>query len=81
MSQQKIERIKGQLTALANLITPRDDDLNDDHEDALDDADMDTLQEAGVIPLETKRRPLARHIIFAENEEEGECNFATLSRA
>ncbi|OJA16224.1 hypothetical protein AZE42_00011 [Rhizopogon vesiculosus] len=67
----KIERIKSQLTALANLITPQDDDLEGDGEDALDDADLETLREAGVIPPATKRRPLARHIIFAENDAEG----------
>jgi len=67
---KKIERIKSQLTALANLITPQDDDLEGDGEDALDDADLETLREAGVIPPATKRRPLARHIIFAENEAE-----------
>ncbi|KAG1760349.1 u3 small nucleolar RNA-associated protein 11 [Suillus occidentalis] len=63
---KKIERIKSQLTALANLIAPQDDN------DALDETDLETLREAGVIPPETKRRRLPRHIIFAENETEGE---------
>ncbi|KAG2755442.1 small-subunit processome [Suillus brevipes Sb2] len=68
---KKIERIKSQLTALANLIAPQDDNMEDDGEDALDEIDLETLREAGVIPPETKRRPLPRHIIFAENETEG----------
>lgn len=67
---KKIERIKSQLTALANLIAPQDDNMEDDGEDALDEIDLETLREAGVIPPETKRRPLPRHIIFAENETE-----------
>ncbi|KAG1749777.1 u3 small nucleolar RNA-associated protein 11 [Suillus paluster] len=67
---QKIEKIKSQLTTLANLITPQDDNLEDDGEDALDETDLETLREAGVIPPETKRRPPPRHIIFAENETE-----------
>jgi U3 small nucleolar RNA-associated protein 11 len=57
---------------LANLIAPQDDDLVGDGDDALDDSDLETLREAGVIPPETKRRSLARHIMFAENEAEGE---------
>ncbi|KAJ8596301.1 small-subunit processome [Rhizopogon salebrosus TDB-379] len=69
---KKIERIKSHLTALANLINPQDDDLGGDGDDALDDGELETLREAGVIPPEPKRRPLARHIIFAENEAEGE---------
>lgn len=48
----------------------RDDNIEDDGEDALDETDLETLREAGVIPPETKRRPLPRHIIFAENETE-----------
>ncbi|KAG2369548.1 small-subunit processome [Suillus spraguei] len=56
----KIERIKGQLTALANLIVPQDDSMEDDGEDALDETDLETLREAGVIPPETKRRPPPR---------------------
>ncbi|KAG1757806.1 u3 small nucleolar RNA-associated protein 11 [Suillus lakei] len=67
---KKIERIKSQLTALANLITPQDDNLDDDSKDALDETDLETLRDAGVIPPETKRRPPPRHIIFAENETE-----------
>jgi U3 small nucleolar RNA-associated protein 11 len=47
--------------------------MEDDGEDALDEIDLETLREAGVIPPETKRRPLPRHIIFAENETEGKC--------
>ncbi|KAG1908325.1 u3 small nucleolar RNA-associated protein 11 [Suillus fuscotomentosus] len=68
----KIERIKSQLTALANLIAPQDDNIEDDGEDALDETDLETLREAGIIPPGTKRRPPPRHIIFAENEVEGE---------
>jgi U3 small nucleolar RNA-associated protein 11 len=67
---KKIERIKSQLTALANLIAPQDDNIQDDGEDALDETDLKTLREAGVIPPETKRRPPPRHIIFAENDTE-----------
>ena len=43
-----------------------------DGDDALGDSDLETLREAGVIPPETKQRSLARHIMFAENEAEGE---------
>ncbi|KAG2057046.1 small-subunit processome [Suillus hirtellus] len=67
---KKIERIKSQLTALANLIAPQDDNIEDDGEDALDETDLETLREAGIIPPGTKQRPPPRHIIFAENEVE-----------
>ncbi|KAG2045077.1 small-subunit processome [Suillus americanus] len=77
----KIERIKSQLTALANLIAPQDDNIEDDGEDALDETDLETLREAGVIPPETKRRPPPRHIIFAENETEGEYIFKAIISA
>ena len=60
------------MTTLANLIKSQDDDLGSDGDDALDDGELETLREAGVIPPEPKRRSLARHIIFAENEAEGE---------
>jgi hypothetical protein len=68
---QKIERLKGQLTALADLLTVHDTEGNDT---GLDEEELEILAEAGIIAGPSERRssrPPAKHIVFVENEEEG----------
>jgi len=77
---KKIEKLKDQLRALADLFTPY---LTDDvHEDGdgdvgLDEEELEILRDAGIIagPSKSRKRrssrPPAKHIIFVENEEEG----------
>ncbi|KAF9245917.1 small-subunit processome [Melanogaster broomeanus] len=71
---KKIDRIKRQLTDLANLISSAsaDEDL-EDGEEPLADTELETLQRAGVIAPQTKRKGkerglTPRHILFAEDD-------------
>ena len=75
-------KLKSQLTALADLVTPLDADEDEDAE-GLEDEDMDALREAGIRPSASawKRRKQSKakatHITFAESEEEGPLLFTT----
>ncbi|KAJ3523811.1 hypothetical protein NM688_g8664 [Phlebia brevispora] len=71
---KKIDKLKNQLTALADLVKPLDED---EDEDALDEAELEVLREAGILPKAAplKKRRKARqtrtkHVVFAENEDE-----------
>ncbi|KAH7930498.1 u3 small nucleolar RNA-associated protein 11 [Leucogyrophana mollusca] len=75
---KKIDKLKGQLTTLANLISPDDESL-EDGEDALEEGDLETLREAGIISPSTPRkrnrtrnhvRP--RHVLFVEDGEDAQ---------
>ena len=75
---QKIERLKAQLTQLADLIAPHfektaNDDDDDDDDDELDEGELDILQRAGIIPSgmksKGKSKRSTKHIIFAGNEK------------
>lgn len=69
---QKIDKLKNQLSALADLVKPLDED-----DEELGEEEMDVLREAGILPpvSKSKRRrqnyTRAKHIVFAENEDEG----------
>jgi hypothetical protein len=68
---QKIERLRDQLTTLADLLTEHD---ADDDDTSLDEEEFEILVEAGIITVPSKRRssrPPAKHIVFVENEKEG----------
>ncbi|KIJ65030.1 hypothetical protein HYDPIDRAFT_27762 [Hydnomerulius pinastri MD-312] len=71
---KKIDKIKSQLTDLANLISPADADEDlEDGEEPLGDTELETLRAAGVIAPQSKgkqkqNRTTPRHIIFAEDE-------------
>ncbi|KAI8990559.1 small-subunit processome [Trametes punicea] len=81
---KKIDRLKSQLTQLADLLKPGTLDDEDDAEQ-LDEQELDVLREAGVIPPESKnaRRKSdskkGKHLLFAENEEEAR-QYASSSR-
>ncbi|KAH7885987.1 u3 small nucleolar RNA-associated protein 11 [Phlebopus sp. FC_14] len=69
---KKIDKIKRQLTDLANLISPSDEDLQDD-EEQLAETELQTLRDAGIIPTAKRkqRHTTPRHIVFAEDEVDG----------
>ena len=76
---QKIDKLKGQLSQLANLLQadPSDDGTGSDD---LDEQELETLREAGIVPpagaskrarrkSHSTKRP--KHIIFANDPDEG----------
>ncbi|KLO20224.1 u3 small nucleolar RNA-associated protein 11 [Schizopora paradoxa] len=69
--QKKIDKIKAQLTALADLICPSLSSGPDEEEEGLDATEIDILQQAGIFkgkqPVAARRR---NHVIFVSNEEE-----------
>ncbi|THH19045.1 hypothetical protein EW146_g2058 [Bondarzewia mesenterica] len=82
---KKIEKLKSQLSALADLFRPGQS-LNgeDDGEEELDEEELEILMEAGVIAGSSSKRQRksrskqpAKHIIFAENEEEARLHSKT----
>ncbi|TFK99743.1 small-subunit processome [Pterulicium gracile] len=65
---KKIERIKTQLTMLANLMKSNDSD-----DEGLDDAEVDTLQKAGVLQGSSKRKRSggkSKRVLFVDSAEE-----------
>ena len=68
---QKIDKLKEQLSALADLVQPLDED-----DEELDEEEMDVLKDSGILPNagSSRRKQKAvkrKHIVFAENEDEG----------
>ena len=49
--------------------------MDEEDEEELDEAELDILREAGILPKaqpsKRRRRPAAKHIVFAEDEDEG----------
>lgn len=74
---KKIDRLKGQLSALADLVQPLATDNDpDDVEDGLDHEELEVLREAGILaaPAKTRRRRSGaslkgKHIVFVEDED------------
>ncbi|KAH8997313.1 u3 small nucleolar RNA-associated protein 11 [Lactarius akahatsu] len=77
---KKIEKLKDQLSALADLFVPSTKDnvneSNDDDDMDLDEDELEILEDAGIVVRSSKtrkRRPSrhqAKHVVFVENEEE-----------
>ncbi|KAL5494964.1 hypothetical protein ACEPAI_426 [Sanghuangporus weigelae] len=73
---KKIEKLKAQLTELADLIAPHvvSGKDQDNEEDGLDEQELGVLRQAGIIkaPKSSKRpsKRSSKHIIFVESEEE-----------
>ncbi|KAH8099289.1 u3 small nucleolar RNA-associated protein 11 [Cristinia sonorae] len=85
---KKIDRIKAQLSTIADLLGSRTLDGNDygEHND-LDEEELEILHDAGIIarPSTTSRRskskrPAPKHIVFAESEEQAR-TLANMPRA
>ncbi|KAI0077441.1 small-subunit processome [Panus rudis PR-1116 ss-1] len=75
---KKIDKLKSQLTALADLV--KSDTLTSEDEDELDESELEVLREAGIIPgpsTQSRRKrkstskPKPKHVLFADEEEEG----------
>lgn len=76
-TSQKIDRIKQQLTDLANLVSSGHTVEDDEDEGPLADDELETLRAAGVIASPTEQKgkhtPVSpRHIVFVEDAAEGE---------
>ncbi|KAI1788796.1 small-subunit processome [Ganoderma leucocontextum] len=75
---KKIDRLKAQLSQLANLVQPGTSDDIDAAEQELDNHELEVLREAGVVPpapRKARRKPRTsskkgKHILFAEDEAE-----------
>ena len=73
---QKIEKLKSQLSSLADLLRPGSLDVEIE-ESNLDEEELEILREAGLIagPSQGRKKSSskgsAKHIIFAVNAEEG----------
>jgi len=76
---KKIEKLKDQLSALADLFVPSNrDNLHDSDDDdtGLEEDELEILKDAGIIvrPSKTRKRRSSRHqakhVVFVENEEE-----------
>ncbi|KAI0651984.1 small-subunit processome [Trametes meyenii] len=71
---KKIDRLKGQLTQLADLLKPGSLDGQDTEE--LDEQELEVLREAGVVPPESKKArrkshsKRGKHLVFAADESE-----------
>ncbi|KIK94110.1 hypothetical protein PAXRUDRAFT_33705 [Paxillus rubicundulus Ve08.2h10] len=84
---KKIDRIKRQLTDLANLMSSADaDEALEDGEEPLVDTELEILRVAGVIAPQTQRkqkrsRPTPRHILFAEDDADGSKELGTVGPA
>ncbi|OBZ68439.1 putative U3 small nucleolar RNA-associated protein 11 [Grifola frondosa] len=74
---KKIDKLKSQLSALANLVHPDLLEAEGTGEDRLDEQELEVLRGAGVVATPTagrKRKSSSirkrKHLIFAENEDE-----------
>jgi hypothetical protein len=69
---QKIDKLKSQLTSLADLIKPAT--LHDNVQDRLNDEEFQLLREAGIISGSTRTKKGGRnpkHIVFVDGADEG----------
>jgi len=75
---KKIDKLKGRLSALADLVKPNSFEEDDESEE-LDEEEIDILREAGIFAdtsktskrRNSKRKP-SQHIVFAEDEQEAQ---------
>ncbi len=69
---QKIDKIKSQLTALADLVTPSLSSDPDGDEECLNENEIDILRQAGIFKgRQAPGKGQRSHIVFVSNEEEG----------
>ncbi|KAJ7070820.1 u3 small nucleolar RNA-associated protein 11 [Mycena amicta] len=66
---KKIDKIKAQLTAMADLLRPAS--LEDGAEvEELEPEELETLQNAGIIPRPKGKGRASKHVVFVQDEEE-----------
>lgn len=74
---KKIEKLKNQLTSLANLVSVSDEEL-DAGDEPLDESELETLRAAGVLPPQPKSKgkrksnAVPRLVVFAEDETDAQ---------
>ena len=78
LTWQKIDKLKSQLTMLADLVNSISLDQELDNTAELDEDELRILRNAGVISEPSNRKGKRRkhppkHIVFVENDEEGAC--------
>lgn len=66
---QKIDRLKNKLTEMADLMKPSS--LDEQAEDDLEQGELQTLIDAGIISGRSRPGRKGKHIVFVENEAEG----------
>jgi hypothetical protein len=76
MTGQKIDKLKSQLTAQADLFNPGSLDDRSDAENDLNEDELQILRDSGIIagPSTRKarnRRTAPKHIVFVDNEDQG----------
>ncbi|KAI0669767.1 u3 small nucleolar RNA-associated protein 11 [Trametes maxima] len=83
---KKIDKLKSQLTQLADLLKPGSLDCEEDAEE-LDEQELGVLREAGVIPPESKKArrkshsKRGKHLVFAADESEARQHAASNRKA
>ncbi|KAJ7897088.1 u3 small nucleolar RNA-associated protein 11 [Mycena olivaceomarginata] len=75
---KKIDKIKAQLTAMADLMKPGALENDEDIEE-LEPDEIETLQDAGIIPKRKGKGRAPKHIVFVDNEDEAR-QYASSSR-
>ncbi|KAJ7361511.1 u3 small nucleolar RNA-associated protein 11 [Mycena albidolilacea] len=75
---KKIDKIKAQLTAMADLMKPGGLENDEDIEE-LEPDEIETLQDAGIIPKRKGKGRAPKHIVFVDNEDEAR-QYASSSR-
>ncbi|KAJ6575347.1 small-subunit processome [Mycena capillaripes] len=75
---KKIDKIKGQLTAMADLMTPGALE-NDEDTEELDADEIEILQNAGIISKRKGKGRAPKHIVFVDDEDEAR-QYASSSR-
>ncbi|EMD41851.1 hypothetical protein CERSUDRAFT_110409 [Gelatoporia subvermispora B] len=78
---KKIDKLKNQLSALADLVKPSSLDGGGDSDDELDEEDIKILGEAGIIASSGRRRhsKKGKHVVFVADEAEAR-EYASTSR-
>jgi U3 small nucleolar RNA-associated protein 11 len=77
ITSQKIDKLKRQLTSLADLIKPTKH--HDNVQDNLNDEEFQLLREAGIISGSKKSGRKPKHIVFVDGADEGMFFFVQLA--
>lgn len=79
---QKVEKLKAQITELADLIAPHLNGSLHETDSLLDESELDTLRKAGIVAgskPSLKRKRSSKHLVFVDSAAEGlRSSFRTL---